>query len=322
MKYRVNMLMLAAITGFLYLGIIPAAAQAEKKIGVFIWSDEARYAQSRDGIVDQLKKEGFSGKNVSFTTENAGGSKVKAMEIARKFASGKYDMVIAVGTSAVVAAASEIRNIPLVFSMVYDPVDSKIAKDWSSSGNNTTGASPKVPMGQLVEALKKMAPVKTLGILYTPGEKNSETQLKEMMAAANQAQIKVTPVPLTNKAALPSLMPDVAARVSALYLTGSSIVGEAFDTIIQMAAKTKMITLSHLEDHVERGALLGVTADPRAVGVLAGAKAAKILKGAKPSSLPIETVKRFDVLINLKTAKASQISVPDAFLKSATRVIE
>jgi len=59
-------------------------------------------------------------------------------------------MILVVGTSAAVALAKDVKDVPIVFSMVYDPVDSKIAGDWKSSGNNTTGASPKVPMARLV----------------------------------------------------------------------------------------------------------------------------------------------------------------------------
>ena len=317
---RLSLVLFATV--FALVGALAHEAWAEKKIGVLLWSDESRYAESKDGILEQMKKDGFGEPKVSFTLENAGGNKVKAMELARKIAAAKYDLVLAVGTSAAVAVANEVKGTPIVFSMVYDPVDSKIADSWKSSGNNTTGASPRVPMEQLLENLKKLAPVKTLAVLYTPGEKNSEAQLKEVQAAAGGLQVKILPVPVSNKEGVASMLSEVLTRAEAVYLTGSNVVGDALSAIVGSATKAKVITISHLSDHVEKGVLLGVCADPRAVGRLAGTKAAKVLKGAKPSSLPIEMVGRFDVIVNMKTAKEGKIQVPEAFLKTAARVIQ
>jgi putative ABC transport system substrate-binding protein len=232
------------------------------------------------------------------------------------------DMVISIGTSATVAVAKEIKDIPVVFSVVYDPVDSKIAEDWKSSGNNTTGSSSKVPMSSLIENLKQLAPVKNLAVLYTPGEKNSEAQLKDLQAAQAQFGMKILPVPIANKEEVSSVVSDVAGRVDAIYLSGSSIVGETLSIIADIAAKAKVITVTHLGEKADRGVLLAVSANSRALGRLAGEKAVKVLRGAKPSSIPIEPLKRLDVIVNMKAARAGHIDVPPAFLKAATRVIE
>ncbi len=311
-----------AAVAFVIVSLFSVDARAEKKIGVLIWSQEGRYGDSKNGLLDQLKKSGFGEGTVKFTIENAGGNKAKAAEFAQKFAAAKMDMVIVVGTSAAVAVAREIKTVPVVFSMVYDPVDAKIAEDWKSSGNNTTGASPRVPMSRLVSTLKQLAPVKKLAVLYTPGEKNSETQLKEIQAVQNETQIKVVPVPLTSKEMVSSIMSDVTSASDAIYLSGSNIVGDSVAAIVDIATKAKVITVTHLDDLVEKGVLLGVCANPYQVGSLAGEKAAKVLKGAKPSSIPIESLKTLDVIVNMKTVKAGGFQIPPAFMKSATKVIE
>jgi putative tryptophan/tyrosine transport system substrate-binding protein len=307
---------------FLIAGFFSVEARAEKKIGVLLWSEEGRYSDSKNGIMEQLKKGGFGEGAAKFTVENAGGNKAKAAEFAQKFAAAKMDMVIVVGTSAAVAVAREIKTVPVVFSMVYDPVEAKIAEDWKSSGNNTTGSSSRVPMSRLVSTLKQLAPIKKLAVLYTPGEKNSETQLKEIQAVQNETQIKVVPVPLTSKELVSSIMSEVTSAADAIYLSGSNIVGDSVAAIVDIATKAKIITVTHLDDFVEKGVLLGVCANPYKLGSLAGEKAIKVLKGAKPSSIPIESLKNLDVIVNMKTAKAGQIQIPPAFLKSATKVIE
>lgn len=297
-------------------------AYAEKKIGVLHWSEEKRYADSFQGIKDSLKKEGFAGSNVTFVEENAGGSKVKASEIAKKFSTGKYDLFIANGTTAAVALAKDVKNVPIIFSMVYDPIDSHIAADWKSSGNNTTGSSPRVPMAKLVAGLKQLAPVKRLGVLYTPGEKNSESQLKELQAEQGKTGVKIVPIPITSNGEIASKMNEAVSFVEAVYLSGSSFVGKNIPAIVETATKGKVITISHLEDHVENGVMFGVCADPTAVGRLAGEKAAKVLKGAKPDSIPIGSLKKLDMILNMKTAKAAGVQVSPSFLKLVTRVIE
>src|SRR5450759_198392 len=118
-----------------------AEAGAKPKIGVLLFTQESHYKETLSGIMDQLKKEGFGESNADFREENAEGNKVKAVELAKKFAASGMDLVIVLGTSATLIVMNEIKEVPIVFSMVYDPVDSKIVWDWKSSGNNTTGSS-------------------------------------------------------------------------------------------------------------------------------------------------------------------------------------
>jgi putative ABC transport system substrate-binding protein len=206
--------------------------------------------------------------------------------------------------------------------MVFDPVEAGIAKDWKSSGNNTTGVSPKVPMSRLVNSLKEFAPVKKLAVLYTPGEKNTEIQLKELQGLQTSLQIKVIPVILANKEDVAQTLSLVAHTVDAFYLTGSGIVGTTVPIIVDIANKAHVVTIAHLDDLVAKGALLGICANSNLVGRLAGRKAVQILKGAKPSSIPIEIEKKVDVILNIKTAKAGQFQIPYALMKTVTKTIE
>ncbi len=117
-------------------------------------------------------------------------------------------------------------------------------------------------------------------------------------------------------------MSDVVTTVEAICLTGSGVVGDSLPIIVDMATKAGVITASQSYDHVERGALFGVVVDAYAVGRLAGEKAVKILKGAKPASIPIEPLRKLDLVINMKTAKAGQFRIPPDFMKTVTRTIE
>jgi putative ABC transport system substrate-binding protein len=205
---------------------------------------------------------------------------------------------------------------------VFDPVDSKIAQDWKSSGNNTTGSSSQTSTPTLLSSLKQLAQIKTLAVLYTPGEKNTEAQLKDLEALQNDFQIKVLPVALKSRTDVVPQVSVLQGKADAVLLTGSSIIGDMAAQIVVLANKAKLITATQSEDHLDKGVLLGVTVDPIAVGRLAGKKAAMVLRGAKPASIPIEALKTSDVIVNLKTANAIGLQVSASFRKAATRVLE
>ncbi|MBI5586111.1 MAG: ABC transporter substrate-binding protein [Deltaproteobacteria bacterium] len=298
-----------------------AQASAEK-IGILTFSEEARYLEAIKGFKDNLQKAGIKEPRVKFTLENAGASKARAVELAQKLAAEKPDLIFTLGTSATVIAAREIKDVPIVFSTVYDPVEAGIAKDWRSSGNNTTGTSPLVPMSKLLDSLTAFASVKRLAVLYTPGEKNSEAQFKNLQKIQADYNIKIIPVILSTKEEVVQVLPEILRTIDALYVTGSNVVDSQVATIVDLATKSKVATITHLEDLVEKGVLLGVCADSYLVGHLAGEKAIRILKGAKPAAIPIETIKKFDVMLNVKTAKQGRFYITPEFTKMITRTVE
>ena len=320
-RFLVGLFLLLAV--FFALEPVCVEASGLKRIGVMWFGNEVRYAELNRGVVDQLAKEGFQGAGVKFFVENAGGSKARAAELARKFASQKLDLIFAFGTSAASAVATEIKDVPLVCA-VYDPVEAGIAQEWKGSGNNTTGVSPKCPMAKLVGSLKELAPVRKLGVLYTPHEKNSEAVLKELIGIQDASHVRIIPVPLTRDEDITELLPEVLRAVDAIFLTGSGIVGKNAVKIVDAATRARVVTVTHLEDLAKNGVLLSMASDQYLMGRLAGKKGARILRGAKPSSLPYETlpVRQLDLILNLKTAQKGNFRIAPSFMKKVTKTIE
>ena len=307
---------------FSLLGLACGEARAEKKIGIFMFSEEARYIETAQGFKERLAEAGFNADKVTYFVESAGGNKAQAAIIVKKFAEQKPDMILALGTSAAVPLSREIKDIPIVFSMVYDPVEAGIANTWQSSGNNTTGCSPLIPMQKLMDVLKKLAPVKNLAVLYTPGEKNSEAQLRDLQEIQAGYQIKVMPVRLTKKEDVSQLLPALFLSSDALYITGSNLVNSQIQTIVDMATRAKVITITHLEDLIQKGILLGMITDSHELGRMTGEKALKILAGTNPSDIPIATGTKNLTLLNMNTVKKGGYSIPAEFMGSVTKTIE
>lgn len=309
----------------LLLGLISGClseARAEIKIGILSFSEENRYVDAKKGIVDRLRELGYAEPKTSFMMDVSGANKAKAAELVKKFAAAKLDLIFTLGTSITIPVAREIKDVPLVFSVVYDPVESGIAKAWQSSGNNTTGTSTKFSMAKVIDALLAFVPVKRLAVLYTPGEKNSELQLRDLQELQEVYKLKIIPVPLTTRDEIAQILPEVARTADALYVTGSNLVSLEMATIREMSAQAKVVTVTHLEDLVEKGVLLGVTSDTYQLGRMAAEKGVKILNGAPPASLPIETLKDLTLMLNMKTARAGQYPIPPPFLKMVKKKIE
>lgn len=313
---------IAVITLLSVIALMPAEAMTWKRVAILQYSDDPRYAQAVKGFIDQLNKEGFREPAITFLTENARGSRAKAAELSANIASGKPDLIFAMGTLGAVPVARVIKDLPVVFSIVYDPIESGIAEGWKSSGNNTTGSSTMISMSDIVKTVRSLRPVKRLAVLYTPGEKNSELQLLELQKIQASQGIKVIPVILTGKEEVARIMPEVVRTAEAIYVTGSTVVGGALQLIVATANKANIITVTHLDDLVQKGVLLGVCADPYRLGLLAGKKAAMILRGARPSAIPIETDRKPDVIINRASVKAGKFIMPASFMKKVTKFVE
>lgn len=317
---------LSAILKFLLLILFSVSfssvAHAQKRIGILRFSDENRYILAAKAFREELARSGFKEPEVTFVEESSGGSKVNAGAIVKKFAASKFDLIFTLGTSATIAITQEIKETPVVFSTVYDPVAAGIARDWDSSGNNTTGTCSKISMNEVPEALKELGPIRKLAVIYTPGEKNSEIQLKELRDLEKDYQITIIPIIASQKEDLEGVLPEVAKTADAIFVTGSNALGPLIPFIVDFSCQAKMITACHLDDLVEKGLLLGVCSDSSLGGQMAGEKAVRILKGEKPDKIPIEWGKKIDLILNRKTAGKGQFVIPASFTAKVSRFID
>ena len=307
---------------FLFIVLLSGRAEAGQRIDILMFSSQARYQEAILGFKDALKDAGFGDDRTEFVLRNADGNKAKASDMVQQMAASPADLILTVGTHATLAVIQQIKRIPVVFTQVYDPVEAGIAHDLASSGNNSTGSITKLPMSTVMESLKLLLPVQRLGVLYTPGEKNSESQLKDLQSIPTSYGIRIVPAPLTRTEDIPQLLPLVIGSTDALYLTGSNLVDSQLHRIMEMAIQAKRVTITHLEDLVKQGVLIGVVPSSYLIGRLAGEKAVKIFQGAQPSSIPIEPLKAFDVILNLKTAKAGEFTIPPEFMKTVEKTVD
>ena len=310
------------VLGLFALVLESTAIDKRKTMGVLLWNEEARYLTCMDSMMTQLKQNGFSVKELDIKAENALGNKAKAMKIAQDFSAEKRDIYVAIGASALDAMKNEIKDAPLVFGNVYDPVGSKFVKSLQSSENNITGMAFAIPLLPMMSRIKTIKPVKNMAVLYTIGQKNSESTLKNLQAIQDKCSITVLPVPVNNKEEALSALAFLKGKVDAIYLTGSTLISAVVPEIAAQAIHEKLITVTSQQDFVERGVLFGGGCDSKEQGQKTAEKILAVFKGEKPMNIPIDEPKKIEFYINIKTAKSSSLVIPEQLKKEATKLIE
>lgn len=321
-KYFPIRVVVCAMFTFYPVSVIAAMS---KKVAIVMWdANEPRYVQTKDGIINELNAQGFKD-GLILNVEDAGANKAKVGDIINKLRLGKTDIFVPLGTSVAVPMAKAITDKPIVFSMVYNPVEVKIAKTWLSSGNNTTGSSSFVSVANLMFVMIKRSGernfVRRLFVLYAPKEANSVLQLDGVMSVKKALGFEVVPVPFSADEDVTkwaqSLPPS--RKGDLILLTGSAIVGKNAAAIVKASIKSRMMTLTTLDDIAAKGVLFGLVADPSQIGHLAGKALASVLRGAAPSSIKIEYPLP-KLIINDNTAREGGFVIPPSFREWASDV--
>lgn len=321
MRRRLFILVLLVAFLGLYLPSV-TLAQQKIKIGILRFSEESGYPDGIKGIFAQLKQEGFDASNVDFDSRTAEGSKDKVVQITKEFKDKNMNLIFALGTTPVIELYNQIKDIPIVATIVFDLVGAGVAKSWESSGTNVTGTCTWVDLSVMIRTLRQVSPVKKLGVLYNEKEVNSVLQLDELKKLQDKMGFVVIAANVSKPEEAGEVTRSLVGRVDSIFITGATTVGKGLKDIVEVTNKSKIPNVAHLADRSEKGVLMVVSANPFKLGELAGKKAAQILHGAKPTDIPIETLKSYDIGINLKTAEAMGMKIPATLLKAATKVIK
>lgn len=305
-------------------GVMPggAVAAGKKRLGILFWDEQGRYHTANNSMLAWLKDHGFPESDLELKVVNAMGNKAKAMKLSQDLAAEKMDIYVALGTSALDAMKTEIMEAPIVFGLALDPVGGKFVKSMKSSENNITGVAWAVSMATIVNKMKAIVPVKTLGVFYTVGQKNSESAFKYLQAIQAECGITVLPLPVNTKEDLVSVLPYLKEKVDAVFITGSTVAASMVPEIVAATAREKIASACIVADYVEKGVLFGWGVNVEEQGQKMGERVEAVLKGADPADLPIGTPEKFEFYVNTKTAAASGIVISEALKKEAAEVVD
>jgi len=311
--------------------LMARAQQAERirRIGILLpaASDDAEFQARVGAFLQELQQLGWSiGRNVRidarWATTNAGDIRRHAAELV----ASAPEVILAHGSSTVGPLLQATRTVPIVFSVLADPVGAGFVDSLARPGGNVTGfMSYEYSLsGKWLELLKQIAPgVMRAAVVRDPTLSTGLGQFAAIQAVAPSLGLDITPVTVRDATEIERAITTFARSPnSGLVLTSSAVVARHRDLIITLAAQHKLPAVYYERFLVAAGGLISYGPDFLDQYRLAAGYVARILRGEKPADLPVQAPTKFKLAINLKAAKALGLTVPPTLLARADEVIE
>lgn len=272
---------------------------------------------TRQGFLDALKEAGIEeGKNLKVEFDSAQDDPTNNLSIAQKIAGNKVDLALGISTPSAQALVENVKDAPVLFAAVTDPVASKIVASMDKPGGNVSGASDTNPEAsvQLMNFIASDFPnVKTVGMIINEGESNAVIMADKAEEALSKHGIKLVKAPVTNTSEVKQAAESLVGKADALFIALDNRVVSGVDAIIEVANSNKIPFFSSDRDTVEKGAFATVGFKYYDHGFQVGQMAAEVLKdGKNPGDMPVKMQEKLDLILNLKAADAQGITVTDA----------
>ena len=267
----------------------------------------------------------IEGQNIRIETRWAEGSRERAAMIAAEFVRLKVDVIVASGTAFIIAAKQATSVIPLVFAVAGDPVGTGLVASLSRPGGNATGLSLQATdlAGKRLELLREVIPsLRRLAIIGNVGSPIAVLEMREVEGLARRLGLEVILAEIQRAEDFAPALEALKGRAEALYVANDPLVDTNRTRIITLALSSRLPTIYGNREHVNAGGLISYGPNFPDLFRRAAEYVDKILRGTKPGDIPIEQPTKFDLVVNLTTAKALGLKIPEAFLLRADEVIE
>ena len=323
----------AFVTGLGAVLAMPLAAEAQQagkvgRVGYLLGATREQTSHLVKAFEDGLRDLGYvPGRNVVIEYRFADGKVERLPQLAQDLVRLKVDVIVTGSNQHVIAAKQATTTIPIVMVYVRDPVGAGLVASVSRPRGNVTGLSQDVGAeipGKRLALLKEFVPkLSRVAVLANPDFLPALATLKAMEAPARTLGMTVVRFDARGPGDLEGVFAAVTrARSDALVVTGGPVQFNMRTQIAQLALRHRLPSISAITEDVEAGGLMSYGASLTDQWRRAATYVDKILKGAKPADLPVEQPTKFDLLINLKTAKALGFTIPASLLARADQVIE
>ncbi len=304
------------------------AQQAAMPVIGFLNSGSLKGFQSLVAAFRQgLSESGYvEGQNLAIEYRWADGDYEKLPRLAADLVGGRVIAIFAGGPPAVVAAKAATTTIPIVFTSGGDPVELGFVSSLNQPGGNVTGVSflgDELDAKRL-ELLRELVPAATsVGFLVNPTRSSFQSEIKDSQQAAQALGVKLIVFNASTETEIDTAFAEFSGqRIDALLVGADPFFLSRRDQIVALADRLRIATMYYIREYVVAGGLISYAPSLAEVYRQAGTYVAKILKGAKPADLPVLQPTKFDLVINLKTAKALGLTVSNQMQLLADEVIE
>jgi putative ABC transport system substrate-binding protein len=307
----------------------PLAARAQQRttpvIGFLGSNTPSAQSQWTAAFLQRLRELGWiEGRTVTIEYRWAESRNERASEIAAEFVRLKVDLIVADGTHIIIAAKQATSVIPIVFAAAGDPVDSGLVASLARPGGNLTGLSVQATdlAGKRLELLREVVPgLRRLAVMVNVGNPVAVLGMRAVEVAARTLGLEVATSEIRRAEDIASAFEALKGRAEALLVSGDPLMTTNRVRINSLAQGARLPTIYNFREFVEAGGLMSYGPNFPDLFRRAAEYADKILRGAKPGDLPVEQPTKFDLVVNLKTAKALGLDVPPSLLARADEVI-
>ncbi len=253
------------------------------------------------------------------------GKPERLAEVVAEFMRLNLDVIVAAGSEATKALKESTRTIPIVFSGPSYPVEEGLVASFARPGGNVTGVTiaQSDHVAKLLQVLRDVVPgLADVGVVWSQINPGSTLLFRDTEAAARALKIKVLSVPISGTDVEPALASITRVHPGAMILNPSAIVNANAERFVELAIRLRIPTITQAKALMERGLLMSYGADIRYLQQRIPSYVDRILKGAKPADMPVERPTKFELAINLKTAKAIGVTIPQSLLLRADELIQ
>lgn len=275
------------------------------------------------GVMDAINDAGFK---AVYDLQNANGDVNTANQIAAQYKAEKVDVAVGIATPIAIALANTIKDTPIVFGTVTDPLGAGLVTTLEHGEGNVTGMSDELPSNEHVKLFKKIAGIQTLGYIYTSSEDNSVSALNLVKKGCEEAGIELVVQAISNSSEVKQAAESIVDRVDGLYLSTDNTVFSALPSLVAVFNKAKKPIFSgDVTGALDGGCFMASGFNYYKAGYATGEMVVDILNGKKPSEIPVRFMTKpsdSDLLFDLDVAEKCGISVPQEYLDQATYLIK
>jgi len=291
----------------------------------FLGADASAFGPWTAAFVAHLRELGWiEGRTVAIEYRWSQGRTERYAEIAAEFVRLKVDVIVTVG-SAVPTVKQVTAVIPIVFAVGIDPVGSGLVANLAKPGGNVTGLSLQATnlAGKRIEFLREVLPqLRRLAIIFNVGNDQTVLEMGETHAAARTLGLEVAPLEIRRAEDIVPAFEAVNGQADALYVVIDQLVVANRTRILTSALGARLPTIFSTNDFVRAGGFMSYGPNYADLFRQSADYVDKILRGTKPGDLPVEQPTKFELVINLVTAKALGLTIPESFLVRADEVID
>lgn len=275
------------------------------------------------GIEDELSA---SGRNFKIDKQNANGDINTASSIANKFKSDKVDLAVGIATPMAVAIANIIKDKPVVFSGITDPIAAQLVENMGAGYKNINGVVDTIPVPEQIREFRKIFPFKKLGFIYASSEANAVSMAEAAEKTCKELGITFVPATITNTSEIKQAAESLVSRADAFYVTNDNTLVAGVNALTETAKANKIPVFSgDITSSMDGGVVYALGFDYYNLGRSTGKMILEILDGAAPSSMPVGILTNANdylKLVDIDAAKKLNITIPKEIINGANFIIE